>query len=164
MNAQFPTRQNGFTLIEILVVVLIISITLGFAMMAFGDFGAHRKIRSAAEGFSQFAELVHERALLESSTLKLQLNSTGYYVQRLSPNHQWQALQSSMYHLHPLPSNTFLSVSAGSSRPDQLIIIMSATGDMTPFKVYFGSPAQPRLASVVGKENGTILFQKEGTS
>ncbi len=162
MSAHPPCCQRGFTLIEILVVILIISITLGFALMAFGDFGEHRKIRSAAEGFSEFAELVHERALLESSTLRLQLTQSGYSVQRLNPEHKWQSLQASMYRLHPLPSKTLVSVASGSSKIDQLMIIMSATGDMTPFKVYFGSASQARLASITGKENGTIFFQKEG--
>ncbi len=36
---------NGFTLIEILVVIVIVGITLSFALLAFGDFGSERRIR-----------------------------------------------------------------------------------------------------------------------
>lgn len=149
---------RGFSLIEILVVMLIISITVGFAVLAFGDFGKTRKIRTAAEGFAQFVELIHERALLESSTLQVQLTNFGYMAQRLNSNNQWKALNSSYYRQHSLPLKTLISVTNGGSKPDQLNIIMSSAGDMTPFKVYFGTAIQPHLAMVAGGEHGAVLF------
>ncbi|HVT62589.1 MAG TPA: prepilin-type N-terminal cleavage/methylation domain-containing protein, partial [Legionellaceae bacterium] len=157
------SREQGFTLIELLVVVLIISITLGFALIAVGDFGEHRKIRNAAEGFSQFLEFIHERALLESSTLKVQLTASGYTTTRLATNDQWQALKGDMYHFHTLPLKTFITVANGSTKSNQLAVIMSGTGDMTPFKVSFGTVDHPHLATIIGKSNGKIIFYKDGS-
>ncbi len=157
------SKQQGFTLIEILVVMLIISITFGFAMLAFGDFGESRKIRTAAEAFAQFVELVHEEALLESSTLQIQLTHTGYSAQRMNAKHHWQPLHASHNHPPALPAKTKITVAYGSKKPDQLVIIMSGSGDMTPFKVYFGSAKQAHLATVSGNENGLIVFNDTDT-
>lgn len=153
------TCQPGFTLVEILVVMLIISITFGMAMLAVGDFGKERKIRSAAEGFAQFLQLVHERALLESSTLQVQLNTQGYSSQRMDVQNRWHPLKNSYYHHHNLPNNTRISIVYGSQKPDQLILTIGSSGDMTPFKIHFGSGEHAQLVTIVGSENGTIVVQ-----
>lgn len=157
------SKQQGFTLIEILVVMLIISITFGFAMLAFGDFGESRKIRTAAEAFAQFVELIHEEALLESSTLQIQLTHTGYSAQRMNAKHHWQPLHASHNHPPALPAKTKITVAYGSKKPDQLVIIMSGSGDMTSFKVYFGSAEKAHLATVSGNENGLVVFNDTDT-
>lgn len=160
---QHVSRQRGFTLIEILVVMLIISITFGFAMLAFGDFGESRKIRTAAEAFAQFVELVHDQALLESSTLKIQLSNTSYSAQRLNTKHRWQPLHPSHNHQPTLPTKTRITVAYGSNKPDHLVITMSGSGDMTPFKVYFGTEKQAHLAAVSADENGQVIFHDTDT-
>jgi general secretion pathway protein H len=156
-------RHRGFTLIEILVVMLIISITFGFAMLAFGDFGESRKIRTAAEAFAQFVQLVHDEGLLESSTLQIQLSNTSYSAQRLDTKHLWQPLHPSRNHSPALPSKTRITVAYGSKKPDHLVITMSGSGDMTPFKVYFGSEKQAHLAAVSADENGLVVFHDTDT-
>lgn len=154
-------HHNGFTLIEILVVILIIGITLGFAMMAFGDFGKERKIITAAEEFSQFLSLAHEKALLESSTLRLQLKQTTYALERLSLQQQWQPISSSIYRNHVFPSGTQISVQQGSKKDTQLTIIFDSSGDMTPFLLYIGSMTHPRLVTIEGQNDGRIIYQME---
>lgn len=139
--------------------MLIIGITFGMAILAFGDFGEKRKIHTAAEGFAQFVQLVQERALLESSTLLVQLTPSGYSGQRLNAQNKWQPLKNAYYRRHALPGKTKISVVYGNKKSDQLLIIISSSGDMTPFKVYFGSTEQPRLATIIGTENGTIIMK-----
>jgi len=158
---QGKTTNDGFTLIEILVVIVIIGVTISFALMSFGDFGKTRKIRIAAEEFTQFLAFVHDRALLESSTLKVQLTSAGYGVQRMGPNQHWQSLRSSFYRTHTLPPKTVIVVAHGSPKADKLVVILNGTGDMTAFKIYFGTKETPHLASVMGEENGNLIFNKE---
>ena len=163
IDPTYPPRQRfslGFTLVEILVVMLIISITFGFAMLAVGDFGESRRIRSSAETFAQFVELMHERALLEASTIQIQLNSTTYTAQKLDGNHHWQTLRTAKNHSQILPKKTQISIVQGSKKMGTLFITVNGSGDMTPFKVYFGTSERAKLATISGDENGVVKLQE----
>ncbi len=48
-------RNKGFTLIEILIVIVIIGITIGFALLAFGDFGESKRIIAALEQVEKYS-------------------------------------------------------------------------------------------------------------
>ena len=74
------TRPKGFTLIEILIVIVIIGITIGFALIAFGDFGEGKRIRFAAEQLINTIKLSQQKAILESSTLGLKVDQSSYRV------------------------------------------------------------------------------------
>ena len=158
-NRSIISTQLGFTLVEILVVMLIISITFGFAMLAQSDFGEKRKIHVSAEGFAQFLQVMHKRALLESSTLQIRLNQTGYVCSRLSTHNQWQPLKKAYYRQHDLPKKIKISVIYGGKKLDQLTIVISGSGDMTPFKVYFGTANNSHLVTVIGNTDGTIILE-----
>lgn len=153
----------GFTLVEILVVMLIIGITFTIATLAYGDFGEERKIRKFAEGFSQFVQLIHERAILESSTLQIQLSPKGYIARRLNAQNQWQPLKNAYYRQHSLPPKAKILILLGGRKSEQVDITVSSSGDMSPFKVDFGSDAHPHLISVIGDENGTITIDEVKT-
>ena len=160
-NAHTGSLQAGFTLIEILVVVIIVSITLGFATMFFGDFGKARKISASAEALAQFITLVHEKALFESRSLKMQITKQGYYVARLTDNNQWVPLSGSTYHLHPFPANIHISVDTSGTQKEQLTLIFDASGDMTPFVLYIGSAQHQRIMSLESTSDGQITTKQE---
>ena len=135
-------RQSGFTLIEILIVLVIISLTLGFALMAYGDFGRERRIQSSAQGLAQFISLIREKALLEFRTLTLIINQQGYHLQ----DQARQAVRGSLYQNHPFPPGTTLSLEHQPLGKKSLSLIMDASYDITAFKFYMGTSAHPHLA------------------
>ena len=160
-NLKPRSQQTGFTLIEILVVVIIISITVGFAMMSFGDFGKERKITSSAQELAQFITLVREKALFESRTLKMEITPKGYHVEHLTKDNHWTPFASATYHTHLFPVGTRISINTSGAQKEQLTLIFDASGDMTPFILYIGSTQHPRILSLESTSDGQLTTQSE---
>lgn len=84
----------GFTLIEILIVLVIIGITFGFALISFGDFGEGRRVLFAAEQLVNTLQLAQQQAILETSTLGLRINNESYQILQLQNNSQWKPISN----------------------------------------------------------------------
>lgn len=147
---------RGFSLIEILVVLFIIGITLSFALLSFGDFGEKRRIVVASEQFIQYIKLIQQYAILDTSTLRIQVNPDGYQVLRFYPPKTWSPIASTpLFHRQHFPKG--LIVNAGAR---QKMIMVDSSGDMTPFTLTFGSSQQPTITTIVGQANGAIRLQQ----
>jgi len=70
--------HNGFTLIEILVVIAIMGIMLGLGMFAFGDGGLSDKLEQESNRLYALIKLAQEESVLNSNELALELEADGY--------------------------------------------------------------------------------------
>ncbi len=157
MRVKERKALSGFTLIEILVVLLIIGITLGFALLAFGDFGEKRRIIAAADQFSQYVKLVQQQAILETSTLGIQFTKDGYDVLRLQMPNKWQPTPTKgIFHPQHFPAFFITRLDKSKTQTGQPDIIVNATGDLTPFQLHFGSKKSVFYATVIGKQAGVV--------
>lgn len=159
-------NKGGFTLIEILVVLVIISITLSLALLAFGDFGASRRTIVAAEQFSSYLKLVQQQAIVEGRSLGIDINNEGYKTYRLVQGSTWQAMpEKSIFHWQHFPNNLVIDLHStlknNTRMPD---IIISPAGNLTAFKLSFGTTDKPALATLIGKRNGQVIFLKPQAS
>jgi general secretion pathway protein H len=149
---------QGFTLIEILVVILIIGITLGFALIAFGDFGEGRRLLFAAEQLANTIELAQQQAILETSTLGLRIDNRGYQILKLQPAQTWSAISNKgIFKMNYFPNNTItnLNLARPANKP---AIVINASGETTPFILRLGTTKQSNLVTLIGKANGTLLL------
>ncbi|PWY56080.1 type II secretion system protein GspH [Legionella qingyii] len=154
-------RSNqGFTLIEILIVLVIIGITFGFALIAFGDFGESRRILFSAEQLMNTLRLAQHQAILETSTLGLRINNTGYQVLQLNNNTQWKAISDKgVFKMTYFPKDTHITLKTINPTPvGAPAIIISSSGELTPFTLNFGSKKDNNLALLIGKRNGELKF------
>ena len=71
------TRPGGFTLLEILVVLIIIGVIVGGAMISIGDPGIN-KIREANQRLMALVELAQEEAVLQSRDVGIGFWQDGY--------------------------------------------------------------------------------------
>ena len=155
------TARRGFTLIELLIVILIIGIVSSVTLYAFGDFGASRKAKVAAEQFTSYLKLLEQRAILETNTFGININLGGYETYRLDNHSKWSPMpQNSFFHWQAFPEKVVIHLQSPiqnhTKRPD---IIISPSGDITAFKLYFGTQGEPQLIQLVGKHNGDIILQ-----
>ncbi|WP_082650380.1 type II secretion system minor pseudopilin GspH [Legionella parisiensis] len=165
-KAEVLKKSNqGFTLIEILIVLVIIGITFGFALLAFGDFGEGRRILFSAEQLVNTLRLAQQQAILGTSTLGLRIDNNGYQVFQLYNNTQWKPISDKgVFKMTYFPQDTRIILKTTNSTPAGVPpIIISASGDMTPFTLSFGSKQDTNLALLIGKHNGELQFNVANT-
>ncbi|MBN9228609.1 MAG: type II secretion system minor pseudopilin GspH [Legionella steelei] len=156
--ATAPKKSNqGFTLIEILIVLVIIGITFGFALIAFGDFGESRRVLFSAEQLANTLRLAQQQAILETGTLGLRIDNISYQVLQLNNNAQWKPIsEKGVFKMTYFPQGTHITLKTNNATSiGTPAIIISASGDMTPFTLNFGIK-QENLGSLIGKRNGEL--------
>ncbi len=153
--------NKGFTLIEILVVIVIIGITLGFALIAFGDFGQNKKIIYAGEQLENTLRLAQQQAILENSTLGLKINNTSYQILKFQNGSQWQIGSSTnlLFKIHYFPKEMIISLKTTTPKNTQDPgIIINSSGETNSFSLNFGTHKDPSIAVLTGKDNGELNF------
>jgi general secretion pathway protein H len=152
--------SRGFTLTEILVVILIISITFGFALMAFGDFGKSREIKMATEQFANMIKLIQQQAILESSTLGLNIQKNAYKAYRYQAPDHWTPLPSrGIFTEQYFPKNATVVFQSNRKKNHQPDIVINSSGDQTPFILKVGTKKEFPLIILVGRHNGNLYFK-----
>ncbi len=134
-------RKNGFTLIEVLIVVLIISIVITFATLNMGQLLQNRKTSAIADQMTATIQLAQQQAILQPAILGMRIdkNSYSFYQWKTQVNEmgQWQRLESDRF-LKPqeLPSQIKLQLIKPSVANNALPqIIFQSSGDVTPFLI-----------------------------
>lgn len=132
---------QGFTLLELLVVLVIIAIVITSATLALGDFGKARQQRMALESFASVLRLAEQTALLEPSTLGLQITQQGYAFHRFLPaKKQWQIINQGNLRPRAWPEHsrvTLQHLSATSAKNNYIIISQAAS--ISPFRLSLGN-------------------------
>ena len=84
----FTAYQRGFTLLEILAVVLIIGIIVSFATLSVGQSSSH-VIQEEVERLNGLLHLASEEAVMQGRELALQFSEDAYSFLELSTENQW---------------------------------------------------------------------------
>lgn len=151
------SKNNGFTLIEILIVLLILSITTTFSLLAIGDFGGRQKTINAANHFANYILMVKKEAILESNTLMIKIRKNKYEVFRLKNNKNWQPIKLNIFNTQRFPKKTSVFLVVKKKYNDKIII--NPSGDISPFTLNLGESRANITATVTGKADGSIIVK-----
>ncbi|WP_183459660.1 type II secretion system minor pseudopilin GspH [Microbulbifer rhizosphaerae] len=118
------SRQSGFTLIEILVVIVIIATLAGMAVLSLGGAG-NRNWTGEVQRLASLLQLVADRALIDKAHYGVMMESDGYSVVRFdAAAMKWQALDTesagrsaARFASHQLPENIRLEVLEEAQMP-----------------------------------------------
>lgn len=145
IGASSPGR--GFTLVELLVVIVILGSLIGLAVLSAGIAGPSRELRNEAERLAGLIGVLAEEAVLDNREYGLLLQAEGYRVLRYDPlAARWQALDDKSHRLPAwaelsvelegealhLPQSTTESRSAANPVPQLLLL---SSGELSPFRV-----------------------------
>lgn len=159
---RLPKQISGFTLIELLVVILIISIVAGVAVISTKP-NMQQQAKTVSQIFTNQFQLAEEEALLHSTSVGLTIRSRSWQFKLFSTKKStptdteiiqtWQPLFKS-YHL---PSFLQLTLKdTKNNTPTEPQIIISPSGDITPFTLILKQQNGQSLKIISGKNNGEI--------
>lgn len=165
------SQAQGFTLIEILVVLFIISIVTTVALLSIGR-SDNKQMESFANELTQSLTLAEEQAMLQPTVLGFTLNQQGFHFASLKTTGQdkketWVPLTDSLLGKHAVPKNIEVTIKVGSAsqaeneeeasaRPN---VIISTNGDITPFSIYVGKKGQHPRYVIIGDADGNVRSQ-----
>ena len=132
-------KQQGFSLIELLVVLVIIAMFSGMIVLSIGD-NFSRELRTEAERFQRLVVAASDEAIYTSSQLGVVIDKNRYSLVRFDAISQsWLPFKGQAFRLHALPeSMRVIWAVEGFSRPGS---------DNAPQDISFGGGADSGFGS-----------------
>jgi general secretion pathway protein H len=134
-------RQAGFTLLELLVVMLIIGIIISFASLSIGQ-NTSRVVQDEAERLQGLLRMASEEAVLQGRELALEFSRDGYRFLELNSKGDWLPIeQDKLFRERPLPPVVHLHLLVegvvanfdDKEHPPRILALSS--GELTPFEL-----------------------------
>jgi general secretion pathway protein H len=166
-------RSKGFTLVEILVVVVIMAIVISLAVLSIGITGRDTQLDEESRRIEGLVGLLHERALLEGRDFGLRIEPDAYEFLVYVPAHdRWERMnQDKEFRHRTLPKGVTFQLQLDSQTvvlkptdPNLLTnqvlsnpqIAIAASGEGTPFRLTLQRAQSNAKASVDGDALGKI--------
>ena len=162
-------RASGFTLLEVLVVVIIIGIITSMAVVSIRVLGGDHEMDQEARRLAAVLGQAREDAMLEGRDVGLRIDATGYDFMRYDGRiERWELVAEDPL----LRERTFPDgIEAGlwiEARPvklpqrappterDQPLpqVVVMASGDLVPFEVHLERAGTKEIRAVVGSADG----------
>lgn len=154
-------RKNGFSLIEILVVIVIIGIVSSIALLSLGILGDDRELQTEARRFVSLIEVAKDEAMMQGREIGVEVMTGSYRFVELDPfTNQWgELLGDDMFRLRQLPADFEIELyleerqilldtdPAGFAKPGMddnadltadysPHVFLFSSGDVTPFELH----------------------------
>ena len=167
------TRVAGFTLIEVLVVLVLIGIIISFAVLKVGGDQRADELNRAARTFAAVLELASDTAISRGEEWGVRVDSEGYRFLVLGQDEQdkekrekWidvendpvfrsRAWERGMRVELELEGRDAVLEDAGEEQDKPSILLLSS-GEMTPFIATFSAPETEARAQVEGDALGNL--------
>ena len=170
-------RARGFTLIEVLVVLVIVAVMAGLLVFAFND-SPQRRLQREANDLAMLLNAVVEEAVMRGVELGVIVDENGYRFVMFNPEtKQWQAAVERGLAEHKFPERYVIDFALDGAEIDQqaieraklfaqkseseqlrpLILILSS-GEVTPFTLTLGL-ADDKSS---GDEPGSVALHSDG--
>ena len=151
-----PGPSRGFTLLELLVVLVLLGIILSFAMLSIGDGGRQDQLEREARRLHALFHLAGEEAVLQSREFGVQIKSGAYSFVHYSTD-GWQDTGDVMFRAYELPDTMKLQLFLDDNavvlpvldeREDapQPQLLFFSSGERHPFELVLAYREGPPLA------------------
>jgi general secretion pathway protein H len=161
-------RSRGFTLLEILVVVVIIAVMTTVGMLSMGSLGQDREIDGELDRYTDTLAAALEQAQLEGRDYGVHYGPAAYEIIVYAPERQrWEpVLDDRLFEQHKLPDGVEFrveiegrSLRLGMEKPTEPLapqVVLFASGDVTPYRLQLVRQGVERKFTIVGAPDGTM--------
>ena len=164
-------RASGFTLLEVLVVVIIIGIITSMAVVSTRVLGGDHEMDREARRLQAVLGQAREDAMLEGRDVGLRIDASGYDFMRYDGRQErWDlVVEDPLLRERTLPDGLAASLRL-ESRPVQLRprvaptereqpqpqVVLMASGDLIPFEVRLERAGTREIRAIVGQADGKL--------
>jgi general secretion pathway protein H len=160
-------RHRGYTLIELIIVILIIGLISAVILLRSGAVRFERKVTVFAEQLQSFIQVCQQQAILQPALIGIMIQADdyqAYYFSDEEPPH-WQSLatRDSFWQIRSVPKDIDLHLSSLNSQKTGGFapqIVIQSNGDLTPFTIDIGYVGAAAHYRVLGNDAGEILLQE----
>jgi general secretion pathway protein H len=168
-------RSKGFTLVEILIVMLIITVVISLTVLSVTSTGRDGQLDEESRRIEGLVGLLHERALLEGRDFGVLIEPAAYqFVVYDTRRNLWLTLdQESEFRHRDLPKGISFQLQLDSQTvvikpidrnlsngaPPNPQIAIAASGEGTPFRLILQRDATQAKAAVSGDALGKISHE-----
>jgi general secretion pathway protein H len=154
--------QRGFTLIEVMVVVIIIGVLINFVTISFSRNSPQDQLKTEAQRLSSLIGLASEEALLRSVLIGVDIGEEEYGFMRLEEGN-WVPMDDNLFRTRELPEGMLFSIAStqqiGEDEEENLPeIILLNSGEMTPFELKLSSDRIDSYYRLTGNEMGERII------
>jgi len=162
------SAQHGFTLLEVMVVVVIISVLSSFVILSLQGKDKSLQFENEAKRLNHVIALAREEAILNSEVLGLRFRKNCYSFM-VRKDDEWKAYNDRVFGPHEIAAGiefqllinniiTFLPVEQSPKVPQ---IAIWPSGEISPFELNIKSTFIESVYTLVGNEFGSIEMARQ---
>lgn len=161
------SRQTGFTLLELLVVLVIVGITLSFAVLSLDLRSDKDIVLEESRRLTVLMQLANEEAIIQGQELAMEFDGDTYRFLFLDKKNRWQAIDyDQILRERSLPNGVQAElVVEGVGETDATatarLIYFYSSGEVSPFKLSMQDSQRRYLYSINGDAQGLIEYAED---
>lgn len=165
-------RVRGFTLLEILVVMVIIAVMTTLGVLSMGTLGQDRQLDAEVERYADVVAAALEQAVLEGRDFGVYFAPEGYQVYVYAAERQrWETVPDDrIYEQHALPEGLEMrlelegrQLQLGTDRPDTPRtpqVLVYSSGDVSPYVLALSREESTHAVRITGAPDGTLEIER----